>query len=623
MSKLHKICFLGYGQLYSIAQKAIELLDYKDIDIRLVECNVETLPETVSTAISDGYEVFIAGAANAAEFARHSSAHLVEIRIGSTDYMLAIKKALQLGSRPVIAVYRFSRSIDVALLEELSGVKLGMILYEDSIELQDGIMNTDGDVIIGASHACETAAELNKKSVLLYPGVDSVQNAIQRAHTLSIELNKEIQRSRTTQAIINHAPFGLVVNDEYGRITIFNRTARKMTDMTEAKIQGRLLADVVPALSPDDFLESGQRQEDRRKLINGVMIRCVQTRIEYNQDLIGVLTTLYPDNTRRKKPGELASVNFTAQGNWKNVIGKSKAIQTLIHQAKAMAESDYPLLIEGEDGTGKNFFAQCIHNGSFRAHEPYITVNAAILPDQEAAKALFGSESGESVRLGLFELAQNGTIVLQNLAAASKVVQSCLLQAITERKFLRLGGTVPIAFRARVITIMSSDISDANLLEGLRLKLSVLRLSVPPLREREEDILPLFAFYLAQENGGPQRRAIGAFNEVLQFYSWPGNQVELSTVSKRYAFLLSQGAHQTANARQLLLIQAIGEDKLFAEIMKKHPALADIGHSSVPDVLAGIDAIKHILKYNNDKVAEKLSLSRTTLWRLKKSLENI
>lgn len=110
--------------------------------------------------------------------------------------------------------------------------------------------------------------------------------------------------------------------------------------------------------------------------------------------------------------------------------------------------------------------------------------------------------------------------------------------------------------------------------------------------------------------------------EVLLFYSWPGNLSELMTVCKRYAFLMTGGVNQTANARHLLMVQAIGEDKLFEEIVKKHPSLADAGNSPRESVMDGINDIKCILKYSNEKIAEKLSISRTTLWRIKKEQES-
>ncbi len=618
MSAKYKICFLGYGKLSEIAKPVLEGLEYEDTEVLLADCNVETLPATVDQALENGYEMFIAGSANAAEFKRYSYAHLVEISIGTVDYLVAIKKALQIGSNPVIAVYSYGRSLDVPQLESLSGVSLETVIYEDSSELREGLANAAGDVIIGASHANELAAEMGKKSILLYPSENSVLSAVRRARNICIELEKDNQKTKTIQAIINNAPIGFIVSDQNGMITLFNRAARQHTQIGSAKVRGKPLSDVLPMLSPEDFICSDLREQDRRRLINGAMVRCVQSRIDDNKKILGVLTTLYPDNSRHKQQDDFTGQQFNAHAFWKDVIGNSPVMKSMIRQANAYAGSDYSLVIEGEPGTGKNLISQCIHNGSLRARQPYLSVNLTSLPDQDAARILFGYEENGSTHPGLLELAQKGTVVLHDLEFSSSIVQSCLLGVITQQRFLRIGGIVPVPFQARIVTILSHPEAVRNIRPELWTYLSVLRLSVPPLRARKDDILPLFTFFISQEHDISHRRAQAVSSEVLEFYSWPGNLTELSAVSKRYAFLLSQGVNQTANARHLLLVQAVGEDALFREILEKYPALSKIGSNRAEEVIPGIETIKRILKYNNEKIAERLSLSRTTLWRITK-----
>lgn len=619
MSRKYKICFLGYGKLSEIARSVLDSLEYDDTEVLLADCNVETLPATVDQALENGYEMFIAGSANAAEFKRYSTAHLVEISTGTVDYLVAIKKALQIGQHPVIAAYSYGRPVDVPLLEELSGVSLETVIYEDGAELRDGLVHAVGDVVIGASHANELAAEMGKKSILLYPSESSILRAVRRARNMCMELEKENRKAKTIQAVLNNAPIGLIVNDSNGLITLFNRAARQYAQIGSTKVLGKSLDTILPSLSPEDFLEGELREQDRRKLINGVMLRCIQSRIEDNKSILGVMTTLFPDNTRHKQQEELNRQQFVAHATWKDTIGNSPAMKALIRQANSFAGSDYPLVIDGEPGTGKNFISQCIHNGSLRGREPYVTVNAAALPDQEALRVLFGYEDAGGVHTGLLEIAQKGTVVLQNLPFASAVIQSCLLDAIAHQQFLRLGGSAPVSFHARVVTILSDfDVAEKNVMPELWMHLSVLRLTLPPLRARNEDILPLFQYFMSQEQDISHRRTLTVPGEVLELYSWPGNLIELSAICRRYAFLLSQGTNQTTNARQLLLVQAIGEDRLFREIVAQYPALSDISNCHAEDVIPGIDTIKKVLKYNNEKIAERLSVSRTTLWRITK-----
>ena len=618
MAEKYKICILTYGKLGEIAQKVAETSEYDDTEILLLESNVDTIHKAVDTAVGQGCEIFIAGGANAAEFMRYSHEHLVELRPSNIDYLKAIRKALEIGHKPLIATHRFGRSVDIVLLRELSGVEIELLLYEDSSELYHGIYDADADVVIGASHAVETAQELQKKSVLLFYSEETLRSAIRRARNLAQDLQKNSFNVKINQAIVNHAPFGIAVTDEQGQIVLFNRAIRKQTGMESARVNGRQLSDLIPSLDPKTFLGNENNQIDQRKLINGTMLRCTQTRIDDRGKTIAVLTTLYPDNTRRSKAVGSEKGDFRATYTWKDAVGNSPAAGEAIRQAKLLADQIHPIVIKGEPGVGKNFFAQCIHNNSMHAGDPYISINTAAIPDQEASRILFGSEDTSGSRAGLLELAENGTVVLQELGNASDIVQSCFLKALTERQFHRLGGTAPIPFRAKLITTINSEKAREHIRENLWQRLSVFSLEVPPLRCRTEDILPLF-LHLSRDSGINPRWFGAEAEELLQFYSWPGNLAELSSVCKRFAFLIRQVEKPSPNARQNLLIQAIGEDTLFREFLKKYPFLGNPGSAPPAELAAALDHIKHLLKYNNDKLAEKLSLSRTTLWRIKKA----
>ena len=626
MNKKYRLCFLGYQNLTNLARSALASMDLTDTEVRLVDCNVETLQKTVDQALAEGYEYFIAGSANAAEFRRRYKAHLTEITLRPVDYLSAIKKALKIGRSPVLVLYRHGRSVDLPLLEDLSGITLETIVYEDSAELQEGILHTAGDVIVGAGHANELAMELGRKTVLLYPGEDSVGFAIRRARALAVELEKEAHRSRTVEAILGSAPIGLIVSDPEGRITLFNRAARSYAMMGNARLLGKSLTEVLPPLSPEAFLRTGEQESDQRRLINGAMMRTVQVRIMDREEMVGVLTTIYPDNSRRSAQALEAAEQFRAYGTWKDVIGSSPAVRNLVREAKAAADTDYQLALIGEPGTSKTFYAECIHNGSARAKMPCITINASALPDQDVSRVLFGSEDAAGIRPGLLEIAGKGTVILRNLSLASGIVQTALLHTLTNRQFLRLGGIVPIPFEARIITIMDRDGPD-GILFPLWHSLSVLTIHVPPLRERMQDIPALFAHFAAQEAGlHGQRRLQKASDELLQYYRWPGNLEELTAVCSRYAFFISQTTKPAPAARYLLLLQAIGEDNLFEEVLCRHPALAQIRKNGgknaekIPseELLAGIEDLKQILKYNNETIAGKLSIGRTTLWRILK-----
>ena len=619
MEKEYKICVLAYGKLYEIAQQAKASLEYEDTELEIRRCTVDTLSETVEQAAAGGCEVFIAGAANAAEFNRCSNEHLVEIRLSNIDYLRAIKKAAAIGSRPAIAAYRYGRGVDLPLLEELSGRSLELILYEDSAELYQGIRDSEADVIIGASHAAEIAGELEKKSVLLYFSEDSFLSAVRRARLLAQDLHKNARMTMITRAVLNDTPFGMAVTDEEGKVLYANRALQQQAGLERARLRGRVLSELVPSLATEAFLQSGLRLQDQKRLVNGAMLRCVQTRIEDRGRMIGVLTTLYPDNARRSRTETSGEDSFRARYSWKDATILSPAMKAFVRQAKTYAELPDPVLIEGEAGTGKSFLTQCMHTGSSRATAPYLTVNTAALPDQDVVRVLFGSEDASGVHPGLLELAGNGTVVLLELGHATETVKSCILEAVSNHQFRRLGGVAPVLFRAKVLTVLDSPSESVKIREDLKHWLSVFRLSVPPLRERQEDLPSVFA-RLALE--GSETRKVGPeLAEVLRFYSWPGNLPELTSVCRRYDYLLREAKKPGSGTRQRLLVQAIGEGELFSEYLRQFPVLRDPAKAEPAELVPPLQHMKHLLKYNDNRLAEIFSLSRTTLWRIRKAAE--
>ena len=194
---------------------------------------------------------------------------------------------------------------------------------------------------------------------------------------------------------------------------------------------------------------------------------------------------------------------------------------------------------------------------------------------------------------------------------------------VKEHRFLRCCGTAYVSCRARFIVTLDASASKDTLSEGLMQQLSIFALDVPPLRDRKEDIVPLFSSLVSREIDRLRFAGNSSVKQLLEYYSWRGNGAELAAACKRYAFSLNHITRPTAAARLNLLIQAIGEDKLLNEIIRRHPSLADGEKADTDDFMDGIADMKKILRYSNSQIAEKLSLSRTTLWRMTREKESI
>ena len=236
-------------------------------------------------------------------------------------------------------------------------------------------------------------------------------------------------------------------------------------------------------------------------------------------------------------------------GDAPRMIGSSPAFERVIEQATQVARSDARVLLTGESGTGKELLAAHIHRHSPFASGPFVKVNCAAIPVDLLESELFGHEKGAftgatSTRRGKFELADGGTIFLDEVRDLHEASQAKLLRVLQEGEFQRVGGDETRHVTVRVISATNQDlaalVAEKRFREDLYYRLSVVPIRVPPLRERPEDIRPLAGYFVDEfcrrNNFKPKRIDDGVF-EVLGTYRWPGNIRELRNVVERMAIL--------------------------------------------------------------------------------------
>jgi transcriptional regulator with GAF, ATPase, and Fis domain len=240
---------------------------------------------------------------------------------------------------------------------------------------------------------------------------------------------------------------------------------------------------------------------------------------------------------------------IAATSMFEEIVGSSKALDRVLTQVKRVAPKDATVLITGETGTGKELIARAIHKRSHRSHRPFVRVNCAAIPPTLIASELFGYEKGAFTgasqrHLGRFELANGGTIFLDEIGDIPAEAQVALLRVLQEREFERVGGTHAIPIDVRVIAATNCDLKAAVKAGTFRLdlfyRLDVFPIQIPSLRERPEDILLLAEYFIDRyaSKVGKKIRNIGRNTlEWLQAYDWPGNIRELQNVMERAVIL--------------------------------------------------------------------------------------
>lgn len=310
----------------------------------------------------------------------------------------------------------------------------------------------------------------------------------------------------------------------------------------------------------------------------------------FDPDHLGVLIDRALENRRLLAENSLLRQELADKIGYNRIIGGSPAMLEVEKLVKKVASSETTVLFLGESGTGKELFAAGVHYLSMRREKPYITINCAAIPRELLENELFGSEQGaftssHKLKLGKFEIADGGTVFLDEIGDLDMALQAKLLRFLQEKTFERLGGTKQISVNVRVIAATNVDlkqaIADKHFREDLYYRLSVFPISVPPLRDRHEDV-PKLAEYFVQkyctEMSKPLKKLSQESLKLMDRYHWPGNVRELENVVEQ-ALVFADGTR-------------VGIDDLPAAVIGAEradtPDLPD-GERPLPDVLEDLE----------------------------------
>ncbi|MCB9572387.1 MAG: sigma 54-interacting transcriptional regulator [Kofleriaceae bacterium] len=346
--------------------------------------------------------------------------------------------------------------------------------------------------------------------------------------------------ARTTTATLEAISDGVLSLDAHGAIRAHNAAA--------ARILGLRGADNPPpgAIAELDVLRAslnrGEELDGRIVTLATGEFLC-NTRVVRDDD--GEPAGLIATFTELKRATSLAQrmVGSSARYSFGDIIGRSGAVRRTLTLAQAAARSDASVLITGESGTGKEVLAQAIHNGGARAAGPFVAVNCAAIPRDLLESELFGYDAGaftgarKGGRPGKFELAEGGTILLDEIGDMPLEMQAKLLRVLQERTTMRLGGTREVPISCRILATTNRDLGTESrrglFRQDLFFRLRVIHIELPPLRERREDVEFLTTHFLEVYSARAGKRLTGvapAVMEALLAYPWPGNIRELEHV---------------------------------------------------------------------------------------------
>jgi PAS domain S-box-containing protein len=428
------------------------------------------------------------------------------------------------------------------------------------------------------------------------------------------------------EIILDSIADGVFTVDAAFRVTSFNRAAEEITGVPRKEALGRPCCEVFRASICEAQCALKETMATGRPVVN----RSVYIlRPDGERVPIGISTALLRDRQgevlggvesfRDLRPVEELRAQLTARYTFNDIISKNREMRRLFDILPEVAESDSTVLIEGESGTGKELFARAIHNLSPRRDKPLITVNCGALPDTLLESELFGYKAGAFTdarkdKPGRFALAEGGTIFLDEIGDVSPALQVRLLRILENRTFEPLGGTEPIKANVRVVGASNRKLADlvkaGSFRQDLFYRINVVTLTLPPLRQRREDIPLLVDHFIGRFNRLRGKDILGVSPDVLRIllaHDFPGNVRELENVIE-HAFILCSGGlirpeHLPDSLRPEDLSEAATPARTLQELEARfiYDALRRNG-------------------WNRLATAKELGVHKTTLWRRIKHL---
>ncbi|MGE5676465.1 MAG: sigma-54 interaction domain-containing protein [Pseudomonadota bacterium] len=337
--------------------------------------------------------------------------------------------------------------------------------------------------------------------------------------------------------VLNQVNDGIIAFDHSGRITVFNEKSEEILKLRSSYVLGKNISHIIKDAGITEFLLAENDINDKVFRINNSEIVISKFVVEkLNSTVCTLKDGKQLEEIESRLRHNLIKKGHIGKYHFDDIIGSSPAMISAIDTAKKISKADLSILIQGESGTGKELFASAIHNESRRASGPFLAVNFSALPEDLVESELFGYEEGaftgakKGGKKGLFELADKGTIFLDEIGDTSLKIQARLLRVLQEKEIMRVGGSEIIPVNVRVIAATNKDLfkmcQKGCFREDLYYRLKKLCLKTPPLRDRKEDISILARHFLTKNNRTDLSVAEDAM-QLLHSYEWPGNVREL------------------------------------------------------------------------------------------------
>ena len=615
-------------QLAEKAEMLIKQENYQNIDVVVAASGRQETVKCAQTLAAAGAEIIITRKGTRRIVEEVTNLKVVSLNNSLSDYLWMLKER-GLHTPGLIAFFSYDpMSSDILQMCEMLEVQTKNYIFKSFADCRGCVERAlkDGAVFsVGGAWTDPWAKRLGLPHVIAENSVETILNALESATQLRRVQVEEAEKqclfktqSEMYQAVLDFTHDAILAIDENGRIQVLNPPAERIMGCRAADSVGQPVEAVLPNTLLPDVLESGEKQLDQIMQIHQTLCNTNRIPILVDGQRRGVVATFQDvkqlQNSEQKIRLKLHEKGLVAKYAFNDILGDSPAIRSTIQIARSYAASRASVLILGETGTGKELFAQSIHNASDRRDGPFVAINCAAVSNSLLESELFGYEAGSFTgasrggREGVFELAHGGTLFLDEIGEIPRETQVELLRVLQEKEIRRVGGSRVIPVDVRIIAATNKDLLqetvEGRFREDLYYRLDVLDLKLPPLRERGDDVKILGLHLFRQLPGGKDPIMQSQFLYLLEQvgpYQWYGNIRELQNFVERANILMRNAGASSVTVSDILRRRA-------------EPAPEPCPETESRDRRA-IEAALHNHPGSMADAARSLGCSRQTLWR--------
>lgn len=626
-----QICFFAPTEI--LAEKAKKIIAEDNLPIQVYVAALDEAVELARRLEKEGAWLFISRKGTKMALERELGIKVVGVHLEAADYIPIITQVRK--EKGLIAIFSYediSSALEtICYLLDIKIKCYNFTNYETSALAVKHAVDDGAKMGIGGSITDLYAKKYNLKHIIVESSVSSIDSAIRTAMQI-LAIHKEDEKTREAlqiklerfNNILNYSHDAIIAVDDKGRVEVTNKVARKMLSTRDKDYTGRHIDQVLPNTRLTNILQSGKVELDQLMDINGTLVSTNRIPIIVNKQIKGVVATFQDikllqtaeQNIRIK----LHEKGLTAKYSFSDIIGSSDAMQTVKDLAESFANSEFTVMIYGETGTGKELFAQSIHNASPRKNGPFVAINCMSLSKSLLEAELFGySDSSftgakKGGKIGLFELAHGGTIFLDEIGDLPIEIQAQFLRVLQEKEVRRVGGDKMIPVDIRVIGATNRKLQECvdsgKFRRDLFYRLNVLNVVLPLLRDREEDYLQIAKAVYKRTVGDKYENKVVRILQHYKNYDWPGNIRELINFVNRISLLIERNMDEKIILATLQTMMPLSTERLAKNSTEE---LTDL---SLKDL--ELKRIKETLHANGGNItltAKVLHVSRATLYR--------